>query len=652
MEPYYFLASLNHDANKNQNSTNRGWLWAVVLFALSFLLSFFSLGVKASYAQYGSYSCSDSQNCPYDQNQKQVLTKIVAINGKFSNTHDASIKVYPGDVISLMADQLINDGFGNYTNLYKKADEFMWSSSYSTTDFCAPAWQDCYSSNFETHEYGVNYYLPKDFYGPITITVINRNDGTYDQLVFDVQKPISVPNQGGSGGGYGNNPIPPSGGYYDDNSSFDYNVILLNYGRWVYINGVRVFVPYSYVAGWVPYRHGFWYYTSYGWTWYSYDPWGWITDHYGYWRHHVVYGWIWVPFPVAEFYWRPAVVSFYYTSYGVSWIPYYSGYTAGYVHGYSHGYDDGFWDGYYAALNSNYNHGVTTVTYNNFYNVTINNVVINNTTIVQNNITTAIQNQNFGTVIGSINGSLPHNIHIGKDIVAQAAGVQIANTQISVVPRPFINGNQVTQINVVRPKNVVNIPKDYAQIQNGFGHVNLPKVPVGSVINPQNGTVTPPKSVSIPVKKDDGTTLPPVGSAPRPLPPQQPRPAPAPAPAPQQPAPAPRPAPQEPMPSPRPAPQEPAPAPRPAPQEPAPSPRPAPQEPMPSPRPAPQQPAPSPRPAPQQPAPAPRPAPQQPAPSPRPAPQEPAPAPRPAPQQPAPAPSAPKPIPRPFPGGR
>ena len=86
-------------------------------------------------------------------------------------------------------------------------------------------------------------------------------------------------------------------------------------------------------AGWAPYRHGRWGYTSYGHTWVSYEPWGWAPYHYGRWGYDR-YGWHWIP----GRYWGPAWVSFAVGPTWVGWSP--LGYYGGSVFAYNHVYYD------------------------------------------------------------------------------------------------------------------------------------------------------------------------------------------------------------------------------------------------------------------------------------------------------------------------
>src|SRR5256885_15722697 len=56
---------------------------------------------------------------------------------------------------------------------------------------------------------------------------------------------------------------------------------------------------------WRPYADGYWAYTDLGWTWVSYEDFGWATYHYGRWTRLNDYGWGWKP----GYEWAPAWVS-------------------------------------------------------------------------------------------------------------------------------------------------------------------------------------------------------------------------------------------------------------------------------------------------------------------------------------------------------
>ncbi len=68
---------------------------------------------------------------------------------------------------------------------------------------------------------------------------------------------------------------------------------------------------------WRPYADGYWAYTDVGWTWVSYENFGWATYHYGRWARLHDLGWVWVP--GTE--WGPAWVSWRTGGDHVGWAP-------------------------------------------------------------------------------------------------------------------------------------------------------------------------------------------------------------------------------------------------------------------------------------------------------------------------------------------
>jgi Family of unknown function (DUF6600) len=68
---------------------------------------------------------------------------------------------------------------------------------------------------------------------------------------------------------------------------------------------------------WRPYTDGYWAYTDVGWTWVSYEDFGWATYHYGRWIRLRGRGWVWVP--GRE--WAPAWVSWRTGGDYVGWAP-------------------------------------------------------------------------------------------------------------------------------------------------------------------------------------------------------------------------------------------------------------------------------------------------------------------------------------------
>jgi hypothetical protein len=70
-------------------------------------------------------------------------------------------------------------------------------------------------------------------------------------------------------------------------------------------------------SSWRPYSDGYWAYTDVGWTWVSYEDFGWATYHYGRWIRLRGRGWVWVPGRD----WGPAWVSWRTGGDYVGWAP-------------------------------------------------------------------------------------------------------------------------------------------------------------------------------------------------------------------------------------------------------------------------------------------------------------------------------------------
>jgi hypothetical protein len=70
---------------------------------------------------------------------------------------------------------------------------------------------------------------------------------------------------------------------------------------------------------WRPYADGYWAYTDVGWTWVSYEDFGWATYHYGRWSRVADYGWVW--FPGSDLEWGPAWVSWRTGGDYIGWAP-------------------------------------------------------------------------------------------------------------------------------------------------------------------------------------------------------------------------------------------------------------------------------------------------------------------------------------------
>lgn len=167
------------------------------------------------------------------------------------------------------------------------------------------------------------------------------------------------------------------------------------YGEWVNIDGVAYFVPISsqLYQGWQPYQNGYWSYDTTGgdrsgWTWVSNDSWGWMTEHYGIWRHHDQHGWIWLPFD--DHHYSPSVVTWFDQGNYIGWYPYFKDYS--YVQ--AGGFDDGYWERFpsypavrvaFASSGSfAYNYGFVVVNREHVTQTNIANYVITEPNVVMN----------------------------------------------------------------------------------------------------------------------------------------------------------------------------------------------------------------------------------------------------------------------------
>ena len=107
----------------------------------------------------------------------------------------------------------------------------------------------------------------------------------------------------------------------DDEVSVDFFYDnLSSYGSWIDVDNYGYcFQPNVAVSNsdWRPYSDGYWAYTDVGWTWVSYEDFGWATYHYGRWANLESYGWVWVP----GYEWGPAWVSWRTGGDYVGWAP-------------------------------------------------------------------------------------------------------------------------------------------------------------------------------------------------------------------------------------------------------------------------------------------------------------------------------------------
>lgn len=372
--------------------------------------------------------------------------RIISVDGQLVRDGRAGpVKVWPGQVVSLAADETWIEA-GQLEFAYRPVEDFRWVANDVPGDVCDPVTDCRAASNFEATDYGVNFYVPRNAPRSIEISVQSKFQEGSDriQLINEAREAAF-------------------------RDGWDYG--LGNSGWWTVIGGERVFVPNAYEDDWAPFVHGHWYWTSFGWTWYSYDPWGDVTDHYGHWRHHGVYGWVWAPDPL--WLWRPAIVSFFFGDGFIGWWPYDSGWSHGYRHGYAHGYDDGYWMGYWAGRRAGdgpgrrVRPGATCVAYGDFYVPgghgrpparadggsgrppprahDIASVRIKDRAMIDRNLTTAVR-------LGAV-GSLPggaKDVAQARQFIAQKAGVMPSEVALKT-SRASVGATQRRGFEPVKP---------------------------------------------------------------------------------------------------------------------------------------------------------------------------------------------------------
>ena len=109
-------------------------------------------------------------------------------------------------------------------------------------------------------------------------------------------------------------------GYYSDDylepeiSDYDY---LAQYGDWISVPHYGLVWHPWVVEEWSPFYYGHWVWTDDGWAWVSYEPFGMIVYHYGWWDYSLRYGWVWIPDDV----WSPARVEWYTWGDYCAWAP-------------------------------------------------------------------------------------------------------------------------------------------------------------------------------------------------------------------------------------------------------------------------------------------------------------------------------------------
>jgi len=103
---------------------------------------------------------------------------------------------------------------------------------------------------------------------------------------------------------------------YTERGKTDFDTVIqaLNpYGTWAKAaDGRWAYTPLDHQ---VPYTHGRWIYTEYGWYWKGAQPHSWVTEHYGFWKRGAEQVWSWYPGP----FWLPEIVEIRSTATHIGW---------------------------------------------------------------------------------------------------------------------------------------------------------------------------------------------------------------------------------------------------------------------------------------------------------------------------------------------
>jgi hypothetical protein len=96
-------------------------------------------------------------------------------------------------------------------------------------------------------------------------------------------------------GGYAVAQNDTYGAYVETQGNMDDVQYLASYGVWEDVSPWGMVWRPSVVARWAPFSNGHWVWSNYGWAWVSYEPFGWLVFHYGYWNYEPSLGWYWIP---------------------------------------------------------------------------------------------------------------------------------------------------------------------------------------------------------------------------------------------------------------------------------------------------------------------------------------------------------------------
>jgi len=185
------------------------------------------------------------------------------------------------------------------------------------------------------------------------------------------------------------------------------------YGEWIQLdNDLVVWHPNGIHNRWRPYSNGRWSWTSDGWYWDSYEPFGWATYHYGRWYNDDYYGWIWIP----DYDWAPAWVEWRYDDDYIGWapLPPYASFEINFGIHFSIG-----WHSHYSYWNF--------VTYNRFCDHRVNNYFLDDRRVSRIYDNTRYRNNYYSNRDRIVNGG------IDKSFIERKAGYRIAEREITSI---------------------------------------------------------------------------------------------------------------------------------------------------------------------------------------------------------------------------
>ena len=200
----------------------------------------------------------------------------------------------------------------------------------------------------------------------------------------------------------------------DSGISFNFFYSSLSpYGEWIQLdNELVVWKPNGIQDNWRPYSDGRWNWTSEGWYWDSYEPFGWATYHYGRWFFDDYYGWIWIP----DYEWAPAWVEWRYDNDYIGWapLPPYAGFEINFGIHFSLG-----WHSHYNYWNF--------VAYNRFCDHRVHDYFLDNRRVSRIFENTRYRNNYYSDRGRIINGG------IDRQYIERKAGYRIAERDINTV---------------------------------------------------------------------------------------------------------------------------------------------------------------------------------------------------------------------------